>query len=288
MTQRLSALALLATVVEDLRQFAALPGGLAGRILGWLLFLAPSLAVTRRLAAYEAGIARNGLPAASLALLREYYRGTDGGEVRAPRQGPLLVIANHPGLGDAMALLSWIGREDMVVVTNNRPFFRIMPALSSHTIRIAEGSTVSAIRRMADALAGGRCLVLFPAGKIEPDLAIDPQAQRPLAEWSELAGTLVRAAARRGFDLAVLPVLISGVVARNARGSLLVRAARREQGRTRAAALYTFLLRASRGQRVRLRAGRLLRPAALLSGDCSGITGVLRAELLAATGGSAP
>ena len=94
----------------------------------------------------------------------------------------------------------------------------------------------------------------------------------------------MRAAERRGFDLAVLPVLISGVVAQGAQGSLLVRAARREQGRTRAAALYTFLLRASRGQRVRLRAGRLLRSAALLSGDRRGITGVLRSELLAAGG----
>ncbi len=176
-------------MVEDLRQFASLPASLAGRVLGWLLFLPPSLAVTRRLAAFERGIARDGLPAASLALLREYYRGTAGERCRVPAAGALLVLANHPGIGDALALFSWIGRNDVVVVTNDRPFFRVMPALCSHTIRMTAGSSLSAVRRMADALAGGHCLVLFPAGRIEPDLASDPRTARPLAEWPDLAGS---------------------------------------------------------------------------------------------------
>jgi hypothetical protein len=286
--QRLRVLALLAAVVEDLRQFAGLPACAAGRLLGWLLFLAPSLAVTRRLAAYEAGILRDGLPAASGVLLREYYRGTAGDNRPVPARGPLLVLANHPGLGDAMALFSWLGRKDIVVLTRDRPFFRLMPALCRHTILVPEGPSMGAVRRMADALAGGCCLVVFPAGRIEPDLAWEPRAPRPLAEWPDLAGTLVRTAARRDLELPVLPVLISGVVARGATASLLVRLAGDGEARTRAAALYTFLLRASRFQRVRVRAGRLLSAGRLAKGSRGDITPSVRAELLAAAAGGVP
>jgi hypothetical protein len=279
-SSRPSFLRLLRTVVDDFVAFAGLPSGYFGRLAGWPLFLAPSLAVASRLAAYEAGIDVQGLPAASLGLLQRYYRGVTGGDGGVPASGPLLVLANHPGLGDAMALFAWLGRRDIVVVTNDRPFFRAMPALARHTITVAAGSTVGAIRLMTEALARGRCLVLFPAGRIEPDLARNPRAAAPLAEWPDLVGALARTARSRARDFAILPVLISDVVARGADRSRLVRWAAPGEARNRAAALYTFVLRASRGQRVRLSAGRLLAASRLVADDRGAATAAARGALL--------
>jgi hypothetical protein len=277
-------IALLPTVVEDLRQFAGLPGGAAGRLLAWLLLGPVSVAVAARLAGYERRIGDQGLAAASSWLLRRYYRGIDAGAARAPRGGGLLVVANHPGLGDAMALLGWIARRDIAIVTNTRPFFGVMAALKGHTIQVSADrrGVVQAVRAMVAVLRSGRCLVLFAAGRIEPDLAFEPDAAEPLAPWSDLVGTLVRAASRGGFDFGVLPVHISGVVARSAARSLFVRRAADRAARDRAAALHTFLRRASRGQRVRLVAGRLLTASCLASAHDCDPTGAVRAELLAA------
>jgi hypothetical protein len=279
-------IALLATVVEDLRQFAGFPGGPAGRVLAWLLLGPASVAVAARLAGYERRIGEQGLAAASLWLLRRYYRGIDVSAACAPRGGGLLVVANHPGLGDAMALFGWIARRDITIVTNTRPFFGVMAALKRHTIQVSgdRKGVVQAVRAMVDVLRSGRCLVLFAAGRIEPDLAFEPDAAAPLAPWSDLVGTLVRAASRGGFDFGVLPVHISGVVARSAARSPFVRRAVDRAARDRAAALHTFLRRASRGQRVRLAAGRLLSACVLASARGCDATEAVRAELLAATG----
>src|SRR5207249_3834750 len=41
---------------------------------------------------------------------------------RVPARGPLLVVANHPGLSDAVALLAALGREDAWIVAADYPF----------------------------------------------------------------------------------------------------------------------------------------------------------------------
>ena len=46
------------------------------------------------------------------------------GAERIPATGPVLVVANHPGLTDAVSLLATVRRNDAWIVTANYPFLR--------------------------------------------------------------------------------------------------------------------------------------------------------------------
>src|SRR4051812_25549798 len=44
------------------------------------------------------------------------------GRSHIPVRGPALFVANHPGLVDSLALFATIGRDDLKVVAEQRPF----------------------------------------------------------------------------------------------------------------------------------------------------------------------
>ncbi len=75
----------------------------------------PARSLARRLASFDAAIAAQGLPAASRDLLADLGRGIDvSGSV--PSTGGVLVIANRPGLFDALALFGALPRDDIHLI----------------------------------------------------------------------------------------------------------------------------------------------------------------------------
>src|SRR5437879_4932756 len=55
-----------------------------------------------------------------------------------PERGPLLVVANHPGLSDAVALLAALGRDDTWIVAANYPFLRAMRLASRRFLFVSD------------------------------------------------------------------------------------------------------------------------------------------------------
>ncbi|MGF1527331.1 MAG: lysophospholipid acyltransferase family protein [Candidatus Competibacterales bacterium] len=158
----------------------------------------------------EATLGAAGLRAAMARLVERYTAGVIAtAAVPVPARGPLLILANHPGLMDAPALVTALPRDDVVLVARQRPWFDAMPHLRRHLLELpAAGSSTRALGLMSQALAAGRCVVLFPAGAIEPDPQRDPAAHRSLARWSRSFEWL----AKRHGDLAVVPAAIGGVL----------------------------------------------------------------------------
>src|SRR5207245_5961918 len=60
------------------------------------------------------------------------------GREHVPARGPLLVVANHPGLCDAVALLAALGREDAWIVAANYPFLRAMRLASRRFLFVSD------------------------------------------------------------------------------------------------------------------------------------------------------
>jgi len=127
-----------------------------------------------------------------------------------PKQGPLIIVANHPfGIIDPIMLARWAAqfRPDLKVMTNS--LMLAMKELEDHVIPVDPfGGKGSAKRNMAPMkeairlLRGGGTLVIFPAGEVasyKPGRGLDEPV------WSNHVGSLVRRT-----QATVLPVYFPG------------------------------------------------------------------------------
>ncbi len=195
-----------------------------------VLCLPFALRFTLQLRRFHRRIADVGLGAASRELLERYYAGVafsaDDGPAAGTltERGPVLVIANHPGVVDSLALM-WaletrLGLTDFLVVANERDFFNAMPRIRERIIPVpSDASNRAAVfARMEAALAAGISVVLYPSGDItnDPGLAPDIYAYDDLlGAWSPSVGLLIARAKRRvkaGGRLTVLPLICGGVL----------------------------------------------------------------------------
>ena len=191
-----------------------------------LPFYAASRTLGRTLAGLDDAIASHGLPAAAALTLQRFGVGLRTSGVD-PREGPRLVLANHPGAYDALALMSALGRKDLRILAADRSFLRALPRLSSHLLFVAEqaGERAGALKRAVRHLRSGGALLHFPAGKIEPDADFEPTGAPLLEPWQPGVAALVAACAR--FDGRVVVAGVRGVHSPRAKRWLLNRVAER-------------------------------------------------------------
>ena len=133
-----------------------------------------------------------------------------GGD-RVPVSGPTLVVANHPGLADAVALLAAMRRDDAWIVTADYPFLRALRSAKQRFLFVEDRCT--ALRVIARRLRAKEAVLLFPAGGLEPDPARSRDAARvSLASWSRSLDLIARLAP----ETKVVPAVVSGVVSQTA------------------------------------------------------------------------
>jgi 1-acyl-sn-glycerol-3-phosphate acyltransferase len=181
------------------------------------------------------------------------------GREQLPARGPLLVVANHPGLSDAVALVAALGREDVWIVTANYPFLRAMRLASRRFLFVSDDRSdrLSVFRSIVSRLRAGDAVLVFPAGGLELDPALSPDAAiASLATWSRSIELLARLA----YGTLVIPAAISGVVSRSAFDHPLARRRGVPKERQRMATLLQLALRAYRSNLVRVRFGPAIAP----------------------------
>jgi 1-acyl-sn-glycerol-3-phosphate acyltransferase len=171
-----------------------------------------------------------------------------------PRGGPLLLVSNHPGLADAVALFAATPREDLRVIAAAKPFLDTLPNTSRYLLTVAEAPAgrSGVVRAAARHLRGGGAVLTFPGGRIEPDPAVLPGAVEALDHWSSSADLFARLAP----GLAVVPVVVSGVISPKALRIPLTRLRRHKRDREWLAATLQMLTPALRGVDARVEFGR--------------------------------
>lgn len=174
----------------------------------------PAAALARSLIALDRDLAGASLRVAALAALRRY--GVDpvlGARPATAARGPLLVVANHPGLFDALALFAAIDRDDLVTLAARRPLFDALPNLRRRLLAIDPGAAGGmAVRGALRHLRDGGALLHFPAGCIEPDPRVAPRDTPLLRPWKPGLDVVLAAGARACPGLRVVTALVSGVV----------------------------------------------------------------------------
>ncbi|MGJ3231921.1 MAG: 1-acyl-sn-glycerol-3-phosphate acyltransferase [Oceanicaulis sp.] len=167
-----------------------------------------------------------------------------------PAEGPVLLIANHPGgIADGNALWTALkGRRDDLVFFANRDALRICPGLAPRIIPVewrkgdlARARARETLRAAMEAFNAARCVVIFPAGR----MADWSWRERRLVEpgWASTGVSLARR-----FNAAIVP---TGVVQRM---PLAYYALAQVHEELRDITLFHGLLR-QRGARYRLRFG---------------------------------
>ncbi len=185
------------------------PGAI--RSLLQLLSSVPARRLAQQVATYDDIVGEAGLPAGGSWALEQMARevvveGREG----VPREGSLLVVSNHPGLADAVALFAAMPREDLRVIAAERPFLSALPNTSKALIPVPDNPNgrSRAARAAARHLRAGGAVITFPGGRIEPDPAVLPGAVEALGAWSGSVDLFARLVP----GLAVVPAVVSGVI----------------------------------------------------------------------------
>lgn len=171
------------------------------------LFDAPSTKLARIILSFDRLVGELGIASAAAVSL-----GHLGVSVNLSGQRPIstcLHVSNHPGLYDALALLSIIGRDDLKIIAISRPFLRQLPNLARHFLFLPPdgGGTQAVIRMAVTHLRNGGGVLTFPAGAIETDPAWNPRASDSLREWSVSTNLFSRLVP----GLLIQPWVVSGV-----------------------------------------------------------------------------
>jgi 1-acyl-sn-glycerol-3-phosphate acyltransferase len=189
------------------------------------------------------GAARRILPDLSL---RVSARGTEA----IPTEGPLLVVANHPGGLDSVAILASIPRNDINVVISDVPFTRTFEAAGRYFVFAPPGPAgrAAALRTAVERLRAGKALLIFPHGDVEPDPELGPGSHEAIGDWSRSLEIMVRKAP----ETRLVAAIASGALSPRFARSPLVRIRRSAPRRQKLAEVLQFIRQVTRPGSVRL------------------------------------
>jgi len=195
-----------------------------------LLFQIPARRLASQVAIYDRIVGDLGLRAGGAWALERMARHVEiEGQENVPPEGPLLLVANHPGLSDTVALFATIPRTDLRVLAAERPFLNALPNTLPYLLTVNEKSPghLGLVRSATRHLRNGGAVLTFPGGRIEPDPAVLPGAVRALERWSSSAALFARLVP----DLAIVPAIVCGVLSSAALRNPLTFLRRRKEDR---------------------------------------------------------
>ena len=198
----------------------------------------------REVATYDRVVGEHGLQAGANWILKQYIQNLQiEDQANIPTCGPVLILCNHPGLTDTMALFASLPRSNLRVVAGERPFLRALPNTNCQLIYVPDDpqARLGVVRAGVSHLRQGGALLTFPAGRIEPDPAVLPGAAESLQTWSESIVLFVRLAPQTQ----IVPAIIRGVLAPASLRNPLTRLRREQKDRERLAATLQILLQSA-------------------------------------------
>lgn len=172
----------------------------------------PAARFTKEVLDFDHIVGERGLVAGGEFILERFTGSvTLCGAEHIPRTGAVVVTSNHPGMMDAMAVWRAIQREDLRIIAAERDLLKLLPNISRYLIFVKPGS-LRVFQEAEEHLRSGGAILTFPAGHIEPDLAIRSGALDSLGGWSRSMEVL----ARRVPKLPFVPAFVQGAISADA------------------------------------------------------------------------
>lgn len=209
-------------VMDEVCVALGIPRGSALRIFLRPLLWLPARNFVRIAARFEAEIPRTELPGACHQMVGDLsVTAIARGEEQVPRQGPLLIVSNHPGAYDSISIVSCIPRRDLKMFVSDVPFLRALPETSQRFLFVPGQSNgrMAALRAGIEHLKSGGSLLIFAHGDVEPDPGFMPGAENAIAEWSPSVEIMLRKVPQAWLQIAIAsdvlqPDLVGSPIAR--------------------------------------------------------------------------
>ena len=133
------------------------------------------------------------------------------GQEHIPEEGPLLIVSNHPGAIDSIAIGASLPRDDLSILATSFPLLQRLPSASQHLIYINPHApaNLAGVRSTIKHLENGGAVLIFPSGRVEPDPAILPNARDKIQNWSPSIELFLRKVP----ETRVVVTIVSGVLA---------------------------------------------------------------------------
>lgn len=127
-----------------------------------------------------------------------------------PQEGPVLILSNHPGTFDEVAITAHVPRPDLKIVANPFPILRALPAVRRHCIFASPDTheRMTTLRSIIRSLREGNTLLLFPTGTVDPDPRLVEGAGDAIQRWSPSLEVILK----RAPETQVVVTIVSGVV----------------------------------------------------------------------------
>jgi hypothetical protein len=209
------------------------------RILGPLTYL-PAARLARIVAILEDESPKTGISGAAKRILPDLsINVTARGVENLPREGPVLIVSNHPGAYDSVALAASITRQDLKLVASDTSFTRAMINCSQEFIFVSGDTTerMAALRASVQHLRNGGALLIFANGEVEPDPACMPGTELSVQNWSPSLEIMLRKVPQTLLQL----VTISGVIKPGFLRNPLIRLRRKPYHRQKMAELFEII-----------------------------------------------
>jgi len=151
------------------------------------IFLYPTRRLSRLLVDLDRNISQNGWNLAVNQFLEHFVTHVHlHGEETIPKNGPLMVVCNHPAAYDVVILAACIPREDLKILASDIPIVQMLPQIAKHIIPVPYHipARLQTVRRSIEHLRNGGAILLFPRGDVEPDPTVSPGSVQSLSGWS--------------------------------------------------------------------------------------------------------
>ena len=195
--------------------------GFLRRSMGWV-FSWPTKIFAKHLAAADEAVAAGGAPAGGQKILDLLgVKPEVLGRSNIPVDGPTILLCNHPGAYDSMAIASQIPRTDLKAIVSLTRLYQNLPHIHPVLLYVGEDThSQSLVLKGAIAhLKGGGSLLQFSSGLIEPDPATHPLTDEVFKKWSPSLEIFLRKVP----ETRVVPTITSGVLLPRFMHHLLVR-----------------------------------------------------------------
>lgn len=184
--------------------------GFLRQSFGWV-FTPVTKAFARIAAAVDEATAQGGPPAGCQKMLD--LLGVEVqviGRQNIPHSGPVIMLANHPGAYDSMAIGSLLPRRDLKAIVAKTRFYQVLPHIHPELLYASDdqGDKLLVIKGAVEHLKRGGSLLQFGSGLIEPDPATHLVGADVFEKWSPSIEILLRKVP----ETQVVPTIASGVL----------------------------------------------------------------------------